>query len=152
MQDNLPGIARIHHDPDDRHHGHPQQGDRAEQLQRIEVEGVGFGPDQRLFVTVARRHDQRVAELDQQGFPLALVERPVERRFAHFGAFEQHVAQFCGDIFSLCCGQVAPHRGDIAVEQVHHMSFPVRRRIDSEIAFHSASSCASTAPPSSLRR
>ena len=48
--------------------------------------------------------------------------------------------------------QVPADRGQIAVDQVHHLSFSVRRRIDSEIEFHSPSNCASVSTPTGESR
>ncbi len=93
-----------------------------------------------------------MAELLEQRAGLGLGERTAELRLAVLDPRRQIVAQLGGDVVGLGGGQGAPDRVEIAFEQVHHLSLSVRRRIDSEIAFHSPRSCASTPTPSGLRR
>ena len=57
-----------------------------------------------------------------------------------------------GDIGGLVGRQIAAHGGQIAVKQLHHRSPSDRRRMESEIEFHSASSWARTRSPSGDRR
>ena len=116
------------------------------------VEGVNFGADQPLLVTVARCDNQGMAEILDQRLDFVPRQRTPHRGLAILDAARNRVAQFRDDIVSASGREVAANGVQISLDEAHHHSFPVRRRIDAEIAFHSPRSCARIASPSGESR
>ncbi len=151
VDQRLAGTARGHGSHD--HRGQVDRpGDAEHDPRRRPPERKDLRADQVLDLAVASSHDERMPESGDDAFDLLGGERAPQGLLPFLDLGHQGVAQLGRDVGGLRLGQLTRDRGEVAVQNVHHIFSPRMWSRDWLSALQSVIRRARTASPSAERR